>query len=696
MKPIKNKQKKRNKRKFNKKKDIDGSKNTSLEIHKMGKSSKLDNIVKPGNASMRKKAKGRLIEGVLDKTRGGFAFLKQEDGQDIFIGKNHTGNAMDGDMVEVELLPKPLWRRNPEGFVTAVLGRKYLEIAGRFEESPKFGFVVQEGGKADEDIFVKKANFNGAEDGDMVLVKIIKYPMAGDGPEGKVIEVIAKEGEAGSDIKALIRGSGLNEKFPPKVDGEARKLAEKGINSKEIKEREDLRKEHIITIDGSHSKDLDDGVSLKILKNGNYELGVHIADVSHYVTSGSYLDQEALERGNSVYLINRVVPMLPKSLSNGICSLNPGEDRLTLTCQMEINAEGNVVDSKIFQSIINSKGRLLYDDVSDLLEGRDKQKELDSAHGETLRDMEKLAILLMSKRKKEGSLDFDFDESEIELDKNGIPQNIYTLERRIGNRMIEEFMLIANETVAETYFWMKYPFVYRVHEKPDPDKIMELKTFLKGLGINLPINPDNVHPKALNNLLDSLADDPRLNVVSTVILRSMKKAYYSTECLGHYGLAFKYYCHFTSPIRRYPDLMIHRIIKAHLNGEGDPKKLKHFWAQAEEAAKISSATERQAQQLERKVEKIKKAQYMEKRIGEEYEGFISGITAFGIYVQLQNTVEGLVKINNLKDDYYNFDEKKYVMVGETTGKTYSMGEGVRIEVLDADHQLGRIDFIMTE
>lgn len=458
-----------------------------------------------------------------------------------------------------------------------------------------------------------------------------------------------------------------------------------------------MRDRTIITIDGASAKDLDDGVSVEKLENGNFLLGVHIADVSHYVHADGNLDKEALKRGNSVYLLTRVVPMLPKVLSNGICSLNPLVDRLTLSCEMEIDGQGNVVRHEIFESIINSKARMVYDDVSDILENEDEELVKKYAFiYEDLLLMGQLAEILRAKRKEKGSLDFDFDEAEILLDENEVPVEIGISERRTANRLIEEFMLAANQTVAEHFFWMEYPFVYRVHEKPDTEKIAALKAFLASFGINLPGNPDNIHPKMLGEILEQVAGEPYENIVSTVILRSMKKAFYSTECEGHFGLAFKYYCHFTSPIRRYPDLMIHRIIKASITGQAGEKALQKFKTDAEIAAENSSLTERKAQEMEREVVKMKKAQYMEGRVGEIYDGVISGVTNFGIYVELPNTVEGMVRLDSLKDDFYDFEEGKYRVIGRQTRKIYALGDRVRIVVLRASREERQIDFAMVK
>lgn len=647
------------------------------------------------NTRNKRKVKTEKIVGVLEKTRSGFGFVRREEGGDIFIARSNMYGAMHGDTVQADLLPECLQTRNREGVITRVLERGTKEVVGTFQKNKRFGFVVSDNQRNNDDIFVKKSDFRGAQNGDKVVVKITKYPEKNISAEGKVTEIISRCGEPGGEIKALIRANGLFETFPSRVNAEAKARAKEEITAEEIRGRRDLRYKRIITIDGASAKDLDDAVSVDILPNGNFLLGVHIADVSHYVEEDGHLDKEALKRGNSVYLLTRVVPMLPRVLSNGICSLNPGEDRLTLTCQMEIDRKGDIIQHEIFESVIHSKARMVYDDVSDILEYGDKA--LIARYQfifEDLLHMGELAKILRAKRKAKGSLDFDFDEARIELDEDEVPVFIGIENRRSANRMIEEFMLAANQTVAEHFYWMQYPFVYRVHEKPDTDKIVELKAFLAGFGICLPGNPDNIHPKALSDILQKIEGETYENIVSTVMLRSMKKAFYSTECDGHFGLSFPYYCHFTSPIRRYPDLCIHRIIKACINGKADEKRLKKYRADAAVAAETASLTERQAQSMEREAEKMKKAQYMEERIGQIYEGVISGVTNFGIYVQLANTIEGMVRLDSLTDDFYDYEEGKYRVIGRQSRKIYALGDKVVVIAAGASAKARQIDFIM--
>ena len=616
------------------------------------------------------------ITGIIEKHARGFAFLRREEGADIFIAPDNLGGAMNGDTAQVELLPPYLWTKSKEGIVVKILERATKEVVGTFQKKKGFGFVVPDDRKLTEDIYIKKDAFRSAANGDKVVAKITQYPDKQHRIEGKITEIVARKGETGSDVLSLIRGYGLFQTFPSRVNAEAKARGREKITDEEIARRLDLRGKNIFTIDGPDAKDLDDAVSIERLANGNYRLGVHIADVSHYVEEDGWLDKEALKRGTSVYLLNRVVPMLPKGLSNGICSLNEGEDRLTLSCFMEIDAQGEVVHHELAESVINSKARMVYDDVSDLLEHETPALCVEYAPLLTdIRAMGELARVLRDKRKQRGSLDFDFAESEIVLDACEYPIAIRPAERRSANRLIEEFMLIANETVAEHFYWMNYPFVYRVHEKPDPEKMMDLKAFLMNFGIHLKGNPDNIYPKTLADIIDTIADEPYEAVVNRVILRTMKKAYYSPECDGHFGLAFRYYCHFTSPIRRYPDLMIHRVIKAAINNRMTEAKLKKYRHDVQEAAEISSRTERKAQELEREVEKLKKCEYMLDHIGEEYDGIVSGVTEFGVYVELPNTVEGMVFARDLR-------------------RPYQLGEQVRIRVLDARPAERQIDFAM--
>ena len=643
-----------------------------------------------------KKKKSGTRTGILEKTRNGSGFVRSEYG-DIYIDRSNIGGAMHGDRVRVDLLPPQFWGRNPEGIVDKILERGSREIVGTYHRGKRSDMVIPDDRRNSDNILVRRSASKSARDGDRVVCVITRYPGRKSLAEGRLTEIIARRGEVGGEIRAMIRAAGLKVRFPARCETDAAMKATQIITPEDIADRRDLREKTIITIDGADSKDLDDAVSIDRLYNGNYLLGVHIADVSHYVSAGSPLDREAMCRGNSVYLLTQVIPMLPKSLSNGICSLFEGVDRLTLSCEMEIDRNGNIVNHDIYESVINNKARMVYDDVSDILEHRDEaliqryQNICDS-----LLLMEELAEILREKRKRSGSIDFDFDEADITLGEREIPVDISIAPRRTANRMIEEFMLAANKTIAEHFYQFEAPFVYRVHEKPDPAKIMELRQFLAGFGIDLRGNADNVHPAELNRILDLVHGKPEENIVSTVLLRSMTKAYYSTECAGHFGLAFHYYCHFTSPIRRYPDLIDHRIIKSFLRGSVPAGVLKKYRRSAEQAAEIASQTERQAQELERDVEKMKKAQYMKDHIGEIHEGIISGVTGFGIYVQLPNTVEGMIRLSDLNDDYYIFEAEKYRLIGERTRRVFALGDRITIEVLNANPDERQIDFGLAE
>ena len=656
---------------------------------------------------MAKKKKRHVYTGILSKHRKGFGFVSCEEiEEDIFVSAASMGGAMNGDEVEIDLIPDYLWRQSPEGIITRVLNRKTIEVVGTFDKNKKFGFVVPDGKKYREDVFVRKKDFSGAQRGDKVVAYITKYPDKYNSAEGKIVEIISRAGQQGGDIKAIARTYDMRETFPSRANAEAKAMKKRGVMPEDLRSRRDLRDKMIFTIDGADSKDFDDAVSIEIKDNGNYLLGVHIADVSHYVREDGPLDKEALKRGTSVYLLDQVIPMLPKALSNDICSLNPGEDRLTLSVDMEITAAGELAAHEIYESVICSKERLVYDDVSDLLEASElTEREISGTNGEIMLEkyghikddlinMNRLAAILRKNRHARGSLDFDLDETYIKLDEHGIPISVEPAERRCANKLIEEFMLLANETVAEHFYWMEAPFVYRIHEKPTAEKIEQLKIFLRSMGISLRGSSDSIHPKALSNVLAESAGKINEKIVNSVTLRSMQKAFYGTACEGHFGLALKYYCHFTSPIRRYPDLMIHRIIKSIIKDGVTQKGFKHFRKAAENAAEISSIAERKAVEAEREVEKLKKAEYMTYHIGEIYDGVISGITHFGIYVQLNNTVEGLIRIDDLNDDYYDYVPGKYALIGERTGKVYKLGDKVRIFVYNVDMCKYEIDFLI--
>lgn len=664
------------------------------------------------NSSRKKRM---TISGIVKKNRNGFGFLELPN-QKIFISANGMNGAMDGDLVEIDLLPEYFWHKNIEAVVVKIKKRAVTEVVGTFRKSKKFGFVIPDNKNINEDIFVQKKNFAKATSGDKVVCQIVKYPFKGKSAEGKITEIIAGANDAKRDIKALIRQYGIVSGFEDEVRQEARCLQQKGIANSDFAERKDFRKKTVFTIDGPDSKDFDDAVSIEKTKDGNYLLGVHIADVSHYVKAGAPLDKEAFERGNSIYLIDTVIPMLPEELSNGICSLNPGEDRLTISCVMEIDKFGRVLTHELAESIICSKERLVYDDVSDILES--DCKETESKHDEDpkntahiadlkerysdilpdLRLMAELKNILSEKRQKRGSLDFDLDEGKIILNERGVAIDVKLEERRFANVMIEEFMLIANETVAKEYF-EKTPFVYRVHDKPEADRMLELRTFLSGFGIHLP--KGNVTPLMLNRILHDIKGKRYEQIVSGMILRTMQKAVYSEDCRGHFGLALKYYCHFTSPIRRYPDLVIHRIIKNIIANNREKKEfsstyIKDLNKRVSEVASHSSDTERLATELERSVDGLKKAEYMSYHIDEEFDGIISGVTSYGFYVRLKNTVEGLVRIDKISNDYFDFDEKRYSLIGRRSGLRYTLGDYVRVKVSGVNIQRGETDFILSQ
>lgn len=668
---------------------------------------------------------GEVIEGILSKHKRGFGFVtpilselesiedtesftkSSKDQKDIFIPAKFINGAFHGDTVQVLLFPQTHSSKSREGMIEKVLQHGITELVGTFQKNERFGFVVPDDKRfSNSDVFVRKTDFRNAENGDKVVVQITKFPEEGNSAEGKITEILSRYGEPGGDIKSLIRQYNLFQTFPSRVNAEAKAVSKiklmdqegfEPISAEERKDRVDLREKKIITIDGADAKDLDDAICIEKLENGNYLLGVHIADVTHYVIEDGAMDKEALKRGTSVYLVDQVIPMLPKALSNGICSLNPAVDRLTLSINMEIDTTGEVVNHEIYKSIIHSKHRMVYDDVSDMLENtaQDLISKYEDIYEELLM-MKDLAAILNHRRDSRGSLDFDFDEAYITLDASGIPVTIETAERRIANRIIEEFMLIANESIAEHFYWLDAPFVYRVHENPDQDRMDEFKTFVRGFGVIMKGNTENVHPRVLSDILKQVKGETYESVVNTVMLRAMKKAFYDVACNGHFGLGVKFYCHFTSPIRRYPDLMIHRIIKESIDGKLTDKRIKALRKITDIAADSSSKAERVAQELEREVEKLKKTEYMSYRIGEEFDGVISGITNYGFYVQLENTIEGLVRVEDLHDDYYDYDESKYRFIGQHTNHIYALGDKVRIQVQRANIEDREIDFSIAQ
>ena len=662
----------------------------------------LQELLNEGSLQMTKRGKYIKGDGQAKQQVGtfisnsrGFGFVEVEgQEEDLFIPEEYTGGAFHLDTVQVELLKEQRGKRK-EAKVTGILMHGIEQVVGTYDKGKSFGFVIPDNEKLNTDIFIPVERSKGAVTGHKVVAQITDYGDAKHKPEGKIIEILGHVNDPGVDILSIVKGFDLPTEFPERVLNQAERVA-KEVSEADRDGRKDLRELMTVTIDGEDAKDLDDAISLSY-EDGKYYLGVHIADVSNYVQENSALDQEALERGTSVYLVDRVIPMLPHVLSNGMCSLNMGEDRLALSCLMTVDQKGNVIDHEIVESVIHVDERMNYTDVNKILEEHDpalcKRYE---AQVPMFHCMKELADILREKRKSRGSIDFDFPESKIELDKEGNPISIKPYERRIANKIIEDFMLLANETVAQHFYWMEIPFVYRTHETPDPEKIMKLGTFIRNFGYNIKVKTgDNeIHPKEIQKLLGKIEGTPEEALLSRLTLRSMKRASYQTECMGHFGLACPYYCHFTSPIRRYPDLQIHRIIKEQLRGRMDGKRILHYEEILPEVAKHSSQMERRADEAERETEKLKKAQYMVSRIGEKFEGVISGVTAWGIYVELPNTVEGMVHVSRMAGDYYYYDEQAYEMIGRDTGRTFRLGQKVDVIVDDVDLQMKSVDFVL--
>ncbi|WP_127836291.1 ribonuclease R [Clostridium prolinivorans] len=621
-----------------------------------------------------------LVVGKLQGHQKGYGFVIPENNEsDVFIPISSMSGAMHGDKVIAKVTKEEQGGKRREGEIIRILKRNNKTIIGIYEDSKNFGFVIADNKRIAQDIFIPKNDKNGAKTGQIVIAEITAWPDGRRNPEGRIIEILGNKGDKGIDILTIIRKYGLPEEFPPKVERYADNISEE-IPEEEYKRREDLRSLNMVTIDGEDAKDLDDAVSIERLPNGNFKLGVHIADVSNYVKEKNPLDKEAFKRGNSVYLIDRVIPMLPKKLSNGVCSLNPNVDRLALSCIMEIDRNGKVLDYKIVESVIKSKERMTYTDVTKIL--RDKDENLIKRYEylyEDFKAMEELCNILYKKRMSRGAIDFEFVESKIILDENGKAIDVKPYEREIANRIIEEFMLVCNETIAEHMFWTNLPFVYRIHEEPDEEKLNIFHEFVYNLGCVVKWSKE-IHPKILQEIIEKFKGKNEETVVSTLLLRSLKQARYSPECVGHFGLAARYYCHFTSPIRRYPDLIIHRIIKEYINGQIDENRISRLNKEVEYASKQSSEMERVAQDAEREVDDLKKAEYMSDKIGEVYEGIISSITSFGVFVELPNTIEGLIHISYFDDDYYIYDEKHLSLIGERTKKIYRLGDKIKVKV----------------
>ncbi len=660
----------------------------------------LDALLQEGKIEVSQKGKyqksrGVFLTGVFTAHPKGFGFVSV-DGmeEDVFIPEDQVHGAMHQDTVQITVKPGQSGKRR-EGAVNWIVKRGTDRIVGLYQESRNFGFVIPDNERYTRDIFVPKEDSGGAVNGHKVVVELVSYGTDRKSPEGKVVEILGHISDPGTDILSIVKGYDLPVEFPEKVMRQAERVPDR-ISEADMRGRTDLRDVQMVTIDGEDAKDLDDAVSLE-MNGGQYILGVHIADVANYVQEGSALDREAFERGTSVYLVDRVIPMLPRRLSNGICSLNEGQDRLALSCIMTIDQKGKVLDHVIAETVIRVDRRMTYTSVKKILEEQDAEE---SARYEELvpmfQRMQELAGLLRARRRARGSIDFDFPETKVILDEKGEPVEIRPYDRNTATKIIEDFMLIANETVAEDYFWQELPFVYRTHENPDPDRMKKLSTFINNFGYSIRFREDEVHPKELQKLLERLEGTPEETLISRLTLRSMKQAKYTTECTGHFGLAARYYCHFTSPIRRYPDLQIHRIIKDSLRGRMNQEKIEHYRKILDEVAKQSSERERRADEAERETIRLKKAEYMSRHLWEEYDGVISGVTGWGLYVELPNTVEGLVHVASLQGDYFEYNENAYEIVGQHTGKTYRLGQTVRVQVVKADRMTRTVDFELAE
>ena len=641
------------------------------------------------------KSEIKQLVGIFTAHQKGFGFVSIEgEDEDIFIPADDVNGAMHQDTVEVSISPVVTGRRR-EGKILKIIERGMKQVVCTFDKSENFGFAIPDNPKFGTDIFVPLERSKGAVSGHKVVIEITDYGKRGKHPEGKVIEIIGHINDPGTDILSIVRAYDMPVEFSEKIMRQVENVSNE-VSEADMAGRMDIRDWMMVTIDGEDAKDLDDAVSLR-MEGENYILGVHIADVSNYVQERSALDVEALKRGTSVYLVDRVIPMLPHKLSNGICSLNENVNRLALSCIMTINPKGEVIDHQIAETVIRTNRRMTYTNVKKILVDRDP--EVIAEYEELVpmfEKMEELAKILRKKRMKRGSIDFDFPETKVVLDKSGKPIEIKPYDRNVATKIIEDFMLIANETVAQHFFWQEIPFVYRTHDNPDSEKIHKLSTFINNFGYTIHIGTDEVHPKELQKLLEKIEGSEEEALISRLTLRSMKQARYTTSCTGHFGLATNYYCHFTSPIRRYPDLQIHRIIKETLRGRMKDKRIEHYEEILNEVAKHSSEMERRADEAERETIKLKKVEYMEDHIDEEFEGVISGVMEWGFFVELPNTVEGLVRVTELRDDFYQFYEDTYELVGEATNRRFKLGQKIRVRVLSTDRIMRTIDFGLVE
>ena len=640
--------------------------------------------------------KKELKIGTYRKNQKGFGFVKLEDQEEeIYIARENSLNALNGDTVGIEITKNKEADKKEEGKIIKIIRHEKNTVVGTFQKNRNFGFVVPDDKNFGTDIFISKANWGKARNRHKVLVQITKYPEKGKNAEGKIIEVLGGVNEAGVDMLSLIKQYELPYKFPEEVVNEAKAFGTK-IAESDMQNRKDLRNDIVFTIDGEDAKDLDDAIHVEKLPNGNYKLDVHIADVSHYVREKTELDKEAYLRGTSIYMLGRVIPMLPRELSNGICSLNAGEDRYTLSCSMEITPNAKIVDSDIYKAVIRVTERMSYTDVQKILDKSDD--EVLKRYEKYIKDFElmaELATILKEKRKENGYLNLEIPESKIILDENGFAIDVKKYETYFANEIIEQFMLIANETVAEKFYWLQAPFIYRNHEAPDLDKIKDLNKILFNFGYKIKISKEDiVYPNEFAKILENVKGKDEEKVVSNIILRTLRVAKYEAENKGHFGIASKYYCHFTSPIRRYPDLFIHRIISKYLESNYMVNEfwIKKYEKRAEKRAENCSERERTATKVEREAEDIKKAEFMENKIGEKYEGIVSSVTNFGIYVELENTVEGLIRYETLGDEYFIYNEERREAIGEYSHKVYKIGDKVKIRVADANKLLRKIDF----
>ncbi|OKP82287.1 ribonuclease R [Paenibacillus sp. P32E] len=643
-----------------------------------------------------------MVRGRVQAHAKGFAFLIPDDRDhpDIYINANDLKGAMNGDIVLVRITSRSPSGGRMEGEVVRIVKRGVLQTVGVFQSLETYGFVLPDDKRINRDIFIPKQSFKGAVDGEKVVVRIVNYPEGRAAAEGEIIEILGHKDDPGVDILSVIRKHQLPEAFPGEVMHEAEQAPDSITEDEIIQQgRRDLRGLNIVTIDGADAKDLDDAVNVSRLENGHYKLGVHIADVGYYVREGSELDKEAYDRGCSVYLVDRVIPMLPHRLSNGICSLNPKVDRLTMSCEMEFDEHMKVVKHDVFTSVIRTKERMTYSDVRKIVEDEDPELlERYSPLIDDFRLMKELAMKLRGARMRRGAVDFDFEESKIIVDESGKAIDIVKRERSVAEQIIEEFMLAANETVAEHFHWLKVPFLYRIHEDPDPEKLQNFMAFAANFGYHVKGRGNSVHPRALQDLLEQIQGTKEQTVISTMMLRSMKQAKYDAESTGHFGLAAEFYSHFTSPIRRYPDLVIHRVMREVIENGGALTEKRHEYlaSRMPEIAQQSSERERVAVEAERDTEQLKKAEYMQDKVGEEFDAMVSSVTSFGMFIELENTVEGLIRLSALSDDYYHFDEGHMALIGERTSKVFRIGDEVKIRVAKVNMDDHTIDFELVD